>query len=355
MEKYYRIIDRNLKRIIDAGKIPVLFPMGKAGIYAKSVLKARYGREGIYVDNEQCAYSDGIISFEKLSSLERNGYSVIVCTIDKKLEMELLDLCIKAEMDAVSIRNPQISAKHDKKDYFKNLINRCAVMDAGCPLVRIGGNADGGYVMLDDLGEIDACLSFGIGQNISWEQGMLKKNTGKIYCYDPMIESLPVNDRRLLFFKQGISGCDSSSGIYKTMKTIINETGIHSDNLILKMDVEGAEWEFIQSTDSKIFSLFKQMTFELHDLTDMSRKEEILECLSKLRETHIPVWVHGNNAGAAEISGNYVVPEMLEITYARKEDYVFSEKPYSCPLSIDFPNISDFNDICLKDWGKCYV
>lgn len=208
--------------------------------------------------------------------------------------------------------------------------------------------------MLDDFGEVDACLSFGIGQNISWEQGMLQKNTGKIYCYDPMIAGLPCYDSRLLFFKQGIAGQDSSSGIYKTMKTVIKDTGICSNNLILKMDVEGAEWQFIKSTDSEIFSLFKQMTFEFHHLTDRSRREEILECLSKLRETHIPVWIHGNNAGVAEISGDFVVPEMLEITYARKGDYVFSEKPYNCPLSIDFPNISAFNDICLKDWGSYY-
>lgn len=138
MEKYYRIIDRNLKRMIDAGKTPVLFPMGMAGIYAKSVLHSRYGRDGIYVDNEQCTYSEEILSFEELSSLERSGYSVMICTIDRKLETELLDQCKKAEMDVVSIRDPYIYAKCDKSDYFRELIEKCAVMDAGCPLVRVG-------------------------------------------------------------------------------------------------------------------------------------------------------------------------------------------------------------------------
>lgn len=351
MDKYYRIIDRNLKRIIDAGKIPVIYPLGMAGIYAKTVLNARYGMEGVYVDNEQCRYSDKIIAFDELTSRELSEHSVIVCTIDKELERQLLEQCAKAGIEAISIRNPHIDAAHDKSSYFKRLVEKCAPMKADFPLVRIGSCSDGGYVMLDDFEAVDTCLSFGIGGEISWEREILKKGIDRIYCYDPNIDNLPIDDDRLLFYKQGIAGSDSAQGNYKSMATIINDIGAHSNNLILKMDVEGAEWEFVSQTNPEIFALFKQMTFELHGLTDINREEEILDCLSKLRETHIPVWIHGNNAGIAEISGDYAVSEMLEITYARKKDYHFSKIPYDCPISIDFPNVSYFDDICLKNWG----
>lgn len=351
MDKYYRIIDRNLRRIIDMGKIPVIYPMGMAGIYAKSILNSRYGMDGIYVDNEQCRYSDNIIAFEDLISQDLAEYSVIVCTIDRELEKLLLEQCAKAEIEAIGIRNPHIYAVHDKSSYFETLIEKCAPMKANFPLVRIGSCSDGGYNMLDDFGAVDVCLSFGIGGEISWEQEMIKRGIDKIYCYDPMINNLPINDSRLIFYKQGIAGRDSAQGIYKSMATIINDTGVFSNNMILKMDVEGAEWEFINQTSSEVLNLFKQMTFELHGLTDTNRKKEILDCLSKLRETHIPIWIHGNNAGMAEISGDYAVPEMLEITYARKKDYNFSKIAYSCPISIDFPNVSYFDDIRLQNWG----
>lgn len=353
MNKYYRIIDRNLRRIIDMGKIPVIYPMGMAGIYAKSILNSRYGIEGVYVDNEQCRYSDHIIAFEDLMSRELTGHSVIVCTIDKGLEKLFLDQCAKAGIEAISIRNPHIYATHDKSSYFKKLIENCAPMKANFPTVRIGSCSDGGYNMLDDFGAVDVCLSFGIGGEISWEQEMLKRGIDRIYCYDPMINNLPISDNRLIFYKQGIAGYDSPQGIYKSMATIIKDIDVLSNSLVLKMDVEGAEWEFMRETSPEVLNLFKQMTFELHGLTDIGREKEILDCLSKLRETHIPVWVHGNNAGIAEISGDYVVPEMLEITYARKKDYHFSKTSYDCPASIDFPNVSHFDDICLKNWGSC--
>lgn len=351
MEKYYQTIDQNIRHIIDSGKQVVIYPMGMMGIYAREILNKRYGREGIYVDNVQCDYSDEILSFREVCTLDRKNIGILVCVLKKELEIELVRQCEGAGIEAVGIRNPCVHSYKNKAVFFGEIIEACKVKSAvEFPLVRIGKNADGGYVMLDDFERIEACYSFGIGAEVSWEESMAAKNID-VYCYDHTIDCMPRDNVKIHFFRNGIAGSDSSDGIFKSMGTFLRQNKSQTDNLILKMDVEGAEWEFLQKVEKNVLSCFKQMTFELHDLTDESRGREVLFCLNKLRETHQPVWIHGNNAGLSEKSGIYIVPQMLEITYVRKDSYRLEECEYDCPIHLDYPNISDFNEIDLRGWG----
>lgn len=351
MEKYYQTIDRGIKHIIDSRKQVAIYPMGMVGVYAREILNKRYGREGIYVDNMQCAYSDEIISFFEMCVLNAQNIGVLVCSLNNDLETELIRQCEDAGMEAVGIRNPCVYSNYDKAAFFEEIIKACRVEKAtGFPMVRIGKRADGGYIMLDDFDGIEACYSFGIGTEVSWEEDMATRGID-VYCYDHTIGHMPGNNEKLHFFRNGIAGADSRDGILKTMGTFLRENKNRTDNLILKMDVEGAEWEFLQEVEKSVLSRFKQMTFELHNLTDEKQSREIFGCLNKLKETHQPVWIHGNNAGLVERAGDYMVPQMLEITYVRKDSYKLAECDYSCPIYLDDPNISDFNEIGLQGWG----
>ena len=41
--------------------------------------------------------------------------------------------------------------------------------------LRVGGAADGGYVMLDDLDRIGVCYSPGVGPDVSWDLEMARR------------------------------------------------------------------------------------------------------------------------------------------------------------------------------------
>lgn len=351
MEKYYQIIDRNIRHFIDSGKQVMIYPMGMMGLYARQILNGRYGREGIYVDAVQCAYSDEILSFHEMRALNTQNVGVLVCVLKKELEQELIRQCEDAGMEAVGIHNPCVCSNKDKTAFFEQIIEACKVKRAmEFPLVRVGKSTDGGYVMLDDFERNEACYSFGIGAEVSWEENMAAKGM-EVYCYDHTIDGIPGNNERIHFFRNGITAFDSSDGILKSIGTLLKQNRTKTNHLILKMDIEGAEWEVLQTIEKNLLSRFKQMTFELHDLTDESRSREILFCLNKLRETHQPVWIHGNNAGLSEKSGACVVPEMLEITYVRKDSYKLAECEYNCPTHLDYPNVFDFDEIVLQGWG----
>jgi hypothetical protein len=58
-----------------------------------------------------------------------------------------------------------------------NVLKLIAPMEAvGPSLVRVGGNRDGGYVMLNEFPDDSVAYSFGIGEDISWDADIAKKN-----------------------------------------------------------------------------------------------------------------------------------------------------------------------------------
>ena len=71
--------------------------------------------------------------------------------------------------------------------------------------VRIGGEHDGGYVMVDDFLRTDYFLSFGVGDNVSWDQdvSLLGK---EVHLYDHTIQELPEAVLGSKFYKEAISG-----------------------------------------------------------------------------------------------------------------------------------------------------
>jgi len=57
-------------------------------------------------------------------------------------------------------------------------------------LIRIGGPHDGGYVMVNNLENIEGILSLGIGPDASWDEEISQK-VPLIHLYDHSIQELP--------------------------------------------------------------------------------------------------------------------------------------------------------------------
>lgn len=164
-----------------------------------------------------------------------------------------------------------------------------------------------------------------------------------VYCYDPTIIELPEAYEGLEFYRIGIAGDDDVKNRMLLMKAILeNNKHEKNNNLILKMDVEGAEWDFLSKTSSEILAMFTQMTFELHDLTNMENREKVIAALENIRETHDPVWIHANNVGGVECANGITIPRLLEITFALKEKYELQDGIYHCPIKLDLPNVDSF-------------
>ena len=114
-------------------------------------------------------------------------------------------------------------------------------------LVRLGADNDGGYVMCEDFKNSKTAYGFGIGNDVSWDEHIASYGIN-VYMYDPTIEKLPKCNNRFHFYKLGIAAEDSIKDRMCSLETLMIINGHESaEKLILKMDVEGAEWDFINS------------------------------------------------------------------------------------------------------------
>ena len=226
------------------------------------------------------------------------------------------------------------------------------------PFVRIGKVGDGGYIMIDNFSQRGGvAYSFGISNEISWDADMAKRGYD-IFMYDMTIDKLPHENEKFHFFKEGIGGVKDESKLLDTLENFIARNGHENNsNMILKMDVEGAEWNFLETVSSETLSKFDQIVFEFHGLIAPKTAEEMertINLIEKINATHTLVHIHGNNAG------NYIhvdnvgnISDLFELTYLRTENYKFrDDKEIFLPRRLDTPNIKDLPDIPLGYWNK---
>lgn len=352
---FYYILDNLIREEIDKNQKIAIYPLGKIGLQAKEILTNRYGCTGIIIDNVLARYNCEIMDIGNFQELDDSDITIILCASDPTLNKKMMEDLKKRKIKAC-IRNvlevPCIVCP-EKEEYFLLIQKLCQVKKVvGHELVRVGASGDGGYIMLNDFKDVSIAYSFGIGRDVSWDEWIAQEEVS-VYCYDHTIEKLPVKNDRLIFNKIGISGEDYIEKGLLSMTSILCKNGHEREQgLILKMDVEGAEWEFINSTSPEILNHFSQMTFELHDLNNINNKLMVIAALEKLNKTHQAVWIHANNNGVTERAGKIVMPSLLEITYVNKEQYAFIPTTYNCPINIDAPNVESFLEVELNNWGS---
>lgn len=236
----------------------------------------------------------------------------------------------------------------------KKLVSLLSPMDiAGAKYRRLGQHYDGGYVMLDDFSarKIDAAYSFGIGGDVSWDEAIANMGI-HVYMYDHTIDKLPKTNPRFHFIKEGVT-CDTKQKGLDTLSNFISRNGHQSSqNLLLKMDVEGHEWSALDHTPRRVISQFSQIVLELHGMNQRISNRDIsqmLRVLEKLNETHQSIHVHANGQNPIDWLGELTLPNDLEVTYIRRSDYIDQFIPNSrvFPTPIDQPTSRYLPDIPL--------
>ncbi len=180
----------------------------------------------------------------------------------------------------------------------------------------------------------------------------------EIFMYDMTINALPFQHPNFHFFKEGIAGVKNPLEFLDTLENFIIRNGHENNrNLILKMDVEGAEWGFLTSVSSNTLNQFDQIVLEFHNVIkskNSAQMEKTIEAFKKLNQTHTPVHIHGNNWGAfLNIEGIGVFPDTPELTYVRNENHQFEDDTgIFLPIKLDKPNNKFLPDIPLGYWNR---
>jgi hypothetical protein len=216
--------------------------------------------------------------------------------------------------------------------------------------VRIGRNGDGGYVMLNDLAECRYGISIGVGQEISWDLALADQGIN-LSLYDHTIGNLLVQHGGIKF--RSVGGRSPGDGALNKMSLpeIITAEGLDAEcNMLLKMDIEGDEWEVLKGISPQLLGKFSQIVVELHGMCDFDPHDKHLTRLYVLKAiaaTHQCIHIHANNWGDYRIIGGIPVPDVVEATFALRSRYAVIECGRRFPTVLDHPNNADCAEFML--------
>jgi hypothetical protein len=217
--------------------------------------------------------------------------------------------------------------------------------------VRVGNEHDGGYVMVAEMLKGGVAYSCGILDDVSWDRAMADRGY-EVFQYDHTISALPEQHRQFRFFKTGICGLGKDDHVFRSLDTLVRQNGHENrDDLVLKIDIEGAEWDVFSTMLDETIRCFSQIVVEFHAL-DKAASDPIFlarayAALSKLDAHFVPVHVHANNSVNYAIVGSFAVPPVLEVTYLRRGAMETGPCTRLFPTELDRPNTPSRPDLWL--------
>jgi hypothetical protein len=179
---------------------------------------------------------------------------------------------------------------------------------ANCDLERFGEKNDGGYLMCGNLlGDVEAGYSYGISGYDGWGCEISRAHDVPVHQYDCFNTTRPWCLFGDTIFHEECVG-DTTETVdgrfFDTVKNQLAKNGDHTDRIVLKIDVEGAEWASLMAMSDDILRQTDQMAVEFHwaenDAADWVSDERYLRLVSRLR-THFEVaHIHFNNTSCVE-------------------------------------------------------
>ena len=224
--------------------------------------------------------------------------------------------------------------------------------DLGIPLIRVGGEKDGGYLLPDDLEGLQMCFSPGVGDSASFETAMLARGVRSCLA-DYSVDGPPASLTDCDFEKKYLGPVNSDHVISLDRWVSEKTNGLSDGDLILQMDIEGAEYETLLATSMETLQRFRIIVLELHKLHHLDNPlyfRTVNAAVCKLREQFEVAHVHPNNAAGLTRIAGLEIPRVMEVTLLRK-DRVVSKAPVNVlPHPLDIPNVADRKDVLLPEY-----
>jgi hypothetical protein len=164
-----------------------------------------------------------------------------------------------------------------------------------CTFKRYGGKNDGGYLMCANLlNTVESAYSYGIDREDNWGCQVSRELAVRVHQYDCFTEHRPACDGVKFFFHDECVGprTETSNGQpFDTIPNQIQKNGDAGKDILLKIDVEGAEWASLMATPAAVLDRIVQMPMELHG----ANEQRFVDTIRKLKQTFYIVNLHYNN------------------------------------------------------------
>jgi hypothetical protein len=164
-----------------------------------------------------------------------------------------------------------------------------------CQLERFGSANDGGYLMCGNLfGAASAAYSYGINGEDAWGCEVQSLFKIPVHQYDCFNTNAPNCGRDLDRFHAECIGPERAvvEGLpFDTFANHVEKNGDVGKRIVVKMDVEGAEWQSLAGAPDHVLNAIDQMAVEFHEV----ETEAFLDTARRLQEFFYVAHVHQNN------------------------------------------------------------
>ena len=244
-------------------------------------------------------------------------------------------------LDSVSIRvNSQYKiSRGTDLDVLVSFFRKFVPYENGYPLIRIGRNGDGGYLVPDDLAGIAACYSPGVGDSWEFERQLADSHGIPSNMLDDTVKP-PTGLTSMQSFVSLKLGAFTTSKQLSLQDWVGQNSATGSaDDLILQMDIESHEWLSLLGTPSPVLTRFRILIVEFHSLP-LASNPWILSnvynpTISRLLEDFDIIHCHPNNAVGTFRYLGIDFPDTLEITFHRKDRALSALTPRILPHPLD--------------------
>ena len=361
--------------LIPRGASVILYGFGEVGqSYYSQIRSEKYCTLHQVVDagTPSSTFYNGIVKVDKRESIDFTGSEyVVVAVVNDAIREEIVLWLEEKGIPSAQIihekpeRSSILGTYHiyhqyktgdafdaHEKELIKTLHRAMHVTNTdGSDFIRVGADGDGGYIM-KNIFRNPIAYSFGICDDVSWDAAMADKGF-QVFQYDHTIQDLPYHRDEFHYFKLGVADDATDTEELKTLTTLIHQNDHDKEqHMILKMDVEGAEWGVLEHTDRHTLEQFDQIVLEFHEMMDFASMPRYIDCLKRLQETHALVHLHGNNFGHVLFINQKPLPGTMEALFIKKDLVKESVEVLHLPLLVDMPNDLSLTEIVLGNWNE---
>ncbi|WP_035091159.1 FkbM family methyltransferase [Aquimarina macrocephali] len=242
--------------------------------------------------------------------------------------------------------------KSTDRDKVISLIKKLHPFSTGKDLIRIGGDQDGGYLIPDDLENIEACFSPGVGPTSWFEKHCLEYGM-KVFMADNSVDGPAIENNEFNFVKKFIGSTNNEN--FMTLDYWVDSNIESKDSdLLLQMDIEGYEFLTIANLSDELLKRFRIIIIEFHDLDKLWHKTYYHlaeETFGKLLQNHTCAHIHPNNYLNIDKRKGVEIPIVAEFTFIRNDRVIEKTSQKVFPHPLDFDNSANDTPVSLpKQW-----
>jgi hypothetical protein len=220
-------------------------------------------------------------------------------------------------------------------------------------LRRLGPATDGGYLVPDDLDGIEACFSPGVSDVSGFEKDCADLGM-RVFMADRSVAGPAEAHPRFHFDRQYVGALNNEE--FVTLDNwVARSLPDSSTDLLLQMDIEGAEYETILATSDTLMRRFRIVVAEFHQLQFLFSSPFFTiasRAFEKLLQTHTCVHIHPNTSRGSVSRRGIEIPRVMEFTFLRSDRVGDAGFASSFPHALDARNVADRDLVLPQCWYR---